>query len=113
MHEEEGCNEKKKSARRRQCGGAASRRSLISFVRFAHWRDRTVELTRQTLLLRAKVGDAGSWERLVARYGPLIRYWLSRQSIPAQDADDLTQDVLAALAQKLPEFRHEGRPGSF
>lgn len=72
-----------------------------------------MDLTRQSLLLRAQAGDAASWERLVSIYEPLIRQWLHRQGVTPQDADDLVQDVLVVLTRQLPSFRHAGRPGSF
>lgn len=72
-----------------------------------------MDATRQSLLLRAQTGDPASWERLVTLYQPLIRHWLSRQSISRQDADDLTQDVLVILTRELSKFQHAGRVGSF
>src|SRR5687768_5797937 len=76
-------------------------------------RSTTLEPTHQSLLARAQGGDAPSWERLVGLYGPLIREWLIRHAVSADDADDLTQDVLLTVMQKLPEFEHGGRVGSF
>ncbi len=72
-----------------------------------------IEATHLSLLVRARSGDAASWERLVALCEPLIRLWLGLQSIPRQDADDLAQDVLVTLVRELPKFRHNGRTGSF
>jgi RNA polymerase sigma factor (sigma-70 family) len=57
--------------------------------------------------------DAGTWRRLVDLYTPLIRHWLRRHGVAPQDADDLTQDVLAVLVRELPRFEHDGRPGAF
>ncbi len=72
-----------------------------------------MDSTRQSLLLRAQTGDSTSWEHLVALYQPLIRHWLSRQSIAPQDAEDLVQEVLLTLHRELPRFQHAGRTGSF
>jgi RNA polymerase sigma factor (sigma-70 family) len=57
--------------------------------------------------------DAEAWRRLVELYTPLIRGWLRRHQIAPQDAEDLTQDVLAVLVRDLPGFQHNGRPGAF
>ncbi len=57
--------------------------------------------------------DAESWRRLVDVYTPLIRGWLGRHDVPAHDADDLTQEVLAVLVRELPRFEHAGRKGAF
>ena len=57
--------------------------------------------------------DDGSWRRLIDVYTPLIRGWLRRHGVSPQDADDLTQDVLAVVVRELPRFEHAGRPGAF
>ncbi len=69
--------------------------------------------TRASLLLRARQGEESAWRRLVDLYQPLIRAWLLRQQVRPQEADDLTQDVLAVLVRQLPRFEHAGRPGAF
>jgi DNA-directed RNA polymerase specialized sigma24 family protein len=38
--------------------------------------------------------DAESWQRLVDLYTPLIQGWLRQHSVPAADAEDLTQEVM-------------------
>ena len=72
-----------------------------------------MENTRQTLLLRARAGESEAWQRLVALYQPLIHKWVLRSGVHAQDADDLTQEVLAVLVKELSRFTHAGRAGSF
>jgi RNA polymerase sigma-70 factor (ECF subfamily) len=72
-----------------------------------------MENTRASLLLRARQGEESAWRRLVDLYQPLIRAWLLRQQVRPQEADDLTQDVLAVLVRQLPRFEHAGRPGAF
>jgi RNA polymerase sigma-70 factor (ECF subfamily) len=56
--------------------------------------------------------DSPSWQRLVALYTPLIQGWLRRYGVPGHDADDLTQEVLAAVVRDLPEFSHDLRRGA-
>jgi RNA polymerase sigma-70 factor (ECF subfamily) len=72
-----------------------------------------VQETSKSLLLRAGAGDGVAWERLVGVYQPMIRAWLLRHLVHAQEADDLTQDVLAVVVRELARFSHGGRPGSF
>jgi len=69
--------------------------------------------TSLTLLDRLqKDSDPASWQRLIDIYAPLIRFWLSRSPLQNADHDDLTQEVLKIVVQKLPEFQRR-REGSF
>jgi RNA polymerase sigma-70 factor (ECF subfamily) len=52
-------------------------------------------------------GNPEAWARLVELYGPLIRRWLIRHGAKPDDVEDITQDVLAVVVRRLPEFRHE------
>jgi RNA polymerase sigma-70 factor (ECF subfamily) len=72
-----------------------------------------VDKTSRSLLLRAQQGQQEAWRRLVDLYQPLIRSWLVREGVHAQDAEDLGQDVLAVLVKELARFAHAGRPGAF
>jgi RNA polymerase sigma factor (sigma-70 family) len=72
-----------------------------------------MENTQTSLLLRARQGEETAWRRLVDLYRPLIYRWLVGRQVLPQDADDLTQDVLAVLMKDLPRFEHAGRPGAF
>src|SRR4051794_5102410 len=72
-----------------------------------------MDSTRLSLLQRAREGEAFAWRQVVALYQPLIRGWLIRGHVQPQEAEDLTQDVLAVLIKGLPDFAHAGRPGSF
>jgi RNA polymerase sigma-70 factor (ECF subfamily) len=56
--------------------------------------------------------DSAAWSRLVHLYTPLIHLWLHRYGVPVHDADDLTQEVLAAVVRDLPEFSHDLRRGA-
>jgi RNA polymerase sigma-70 factor (ECF subfamily) len=69
--------------------------------------------TQTSLLLRARQGEVAAWQRIVELYQPLIRGWLARQQVRPVDAEDLTQDVLAAVVKDLSRFEHAGRPGAF
>lgn len=66
-------------------------------------------------LLRQLQGenDPASWKRLLQIYQPLIWGWLRQRSTPPQDAEDLTQEVLAVVVRELPRFEYNGRTGAF
>lgn len=71
------------------------------------------DLTRHSLLVRAREGEAGAWEDLCILYRPLILGWLRRQCVPDSDLDDLVQEILLAVLRGLPAFEHTGRRGAF
>lgn len=70
--------------------------------------------TSSTLLLRVRdTGDHPAWSRLVALYTPLLHAWVRRAGVLPQDADDLVQEVLLALAREMPAFRYDRTKGTF
>ena len=72
-----------------------------------------MDVTRQSLLLRARDGDQAAWKDLTDLHRPLIINWLYRQGVPAGDLDDLSQDILLSVVKHLPTFEHSGRRGAF
>jgi RNA polymerase sigma-70 factor (ECF subfamily) len=46
-------------------------------------------------------------------YTPLLHRWLRPANLQPSDVDDLVQEVLAVVVRKVPDFSHDGRPGSF
>src|SRR5262249_34560722 len=70
--------------------------------------------TSVTLLgrLRETPDDAAAWEAFVARYGPKIYEWCRYWRLQEADAEDVTQNVLLRLAQKLRTFSYDAK-GSF
>jgi RNA polymerase sigma-70 factor (ECF subfamily) len=70
--------------------------------------------TSLTLLARLRdPQDDGAWRQLVSLYTPLLRSWLRPHCAQESDAEDLTQEVLAVLVQKVREFAHNRRMGAF
>jgi RNA polymerase sigma-70 factor (ECF subfamily) len=69
--------------------------------------------TRQSLLLRAQIGEEDAWKDLSELYRPLIIGWLNRQGVPTRDLDDLSQEVLLSVVRHLPGFQHSGNRGAF
>jgi RNA polymerase sigma-70 factor (ECF subfamily) len=61
----------------------------------------------RTLIERAKAGDRGAMEALLAELAPQVHRFGLRMCRNATDADDVLQDTLLQIAQHLPEF--EGR----
>ena len=50
---------------------------------------------------------------MVQVYDSLFRGWLTAQGVHPDDSDDLVQEILLVMMRKLPEFKHQGKPGSF
>jgi RNA polymerase sigma-70 factor (ECF subfamily) len=65
--------------------------------------------TSVTLLgrLRDAPGDAAAWEAFVRRYGPKIYEWCRQWGLQDADAEDVAQNVLLRLAQKLRTFTYD------
>jgi RNA polymerase sigma-70 factor (ECF subfamily) len=57
--------------------------------------------------------DGQAWQRLLSIYEPWLRGWLSRHALQPADVEDVLQDILLVLSQKLPDFVHNGQPGAF
>jgi RNA polymerase sigma-70 factor (ECF subfamily) len=60
--------------------------------------------TSDSLLARAVAGDPAAWERLVALYAGLVFHWCGRWGLRGGDAENVVQEVLAAVAAGLPRF---------
>jgi RNA polymerase sigma-70 factor (ECF subfamily) len=71
--------------------------------------DATLPTTRVTLLtqLRQDPSDQAGWEEFVERYGRHIYRWCRRWRLQDADAEDVTQDILAKLSQKLRAFSYD------
>ena len=70
--------------------------------------------TSATLLERLNDrSDSVAWQPLVDLYTPLINAWLRRHGVSADDAEDLTQEVLEVVVREVARFRHNGRVGAF
>lgn len=57
--------------------------------------------------LRDDPSDQAAWRDLVSRYGPRIQQWCGRWGLQAADAEDVTQTVLAKLAEKMRTFEYD------
>jgi RNA polymerase sigma-70 factor (ECF subfamily) len=64
-------------------------------------------------LERVKGGESDAWRRLVELYSPLIYQWSRHCSLQAEDAADIVQEVLAAVASGIAEFHRDRAGDSF
>ena len=70
--------------------------------------------TRASLILRLPdAGDARAWDDFVAVYGPLVYRLARRQGLQPADADDLVQEVLAAVARSVETWLERDDRGPF
>jgi RNA polymerase sigma-70 factor (ECF subfamily) len=61
------------------------------------------------LVEKAKAGDSEALLELASRAYPLVRRWALVRTGDAADADDLTQDVLVQVIQRLGSFHGSAR----
>lgn len=71
--------------------------------------DGTEQDSDQVLVARAIGGDSRAFERLIRRHYDLIHRVAWRQTGLAQEAEDVTQNVLMQLVEKLGSWRGEAR----
>src|SRR3954468_12876788 len=69
----------------------------------------TLPPTRATLLcrLRQDPSDQACWDEFVERYGRHIYRWCRQWNLQDADAEDVTQDILVKLTQKLHVFAYD------
>lgn len=66
-----------------------------------------------TLLQRVRAKRPEAWERLVDLYGPSVYRWCRRAGIGPADAADVVQEVFAAVARCIDDFRRDRPADSF
>lgn len=69
--------------------------------------------TSCTLLERVKAKDAEGWRRLLALYRPLVLWWCDLKGLPAEDAEDVAQEVFQAVAGRVADFAQKEQGGGF
>lgn len=71
--------------------------------------DATLPKTRVSLLtlLRQDPSDQAGWDEFVERYGRHIYRWCRQWRLQDADAEDVTQDILVKLMQKLRAFAYD------
>src|SRR5215469_1338509 len=71
--------------------------------------DAPLPTTSVTLLVRLRQDptDQAAWGVFVERYGRHIYRWCRQWKLQDADAEDVTQDILVKLAQKLRDFAYD------
>ncbi len=70
--------------------------------------------TRASLILRLKdAADVAAWDEVAAIYGPLVFRLAVRQGLQAADADDVVQEVFAAVASSVTKWVEQPQRGRF
>lgn len=70
--------------------------------------------TRASLILRLKdAADVAAWDEVAAIYGPLVFRLAVRQGLQAADADDVVQEVFAAVASTVAKWVEQPQRGRF
>lgn len=70
--------------------------------------------TRSSLLSRVKhPSDAEGWRQFHQQYARLVFQVCLKAGLKKEDADDVAQDTLAAVAKQMPEFQLDRSRGSF
>jgi len=71
------------------------------------------ESISSTLLARVRAKRPEAWERLVELYGRSVYRWCRRGGLDPTDAADVVQEVFAAVASHVVDFRREKPSDSF
>jgi RNA polymerase sigma-70 factor (ECF subfamily) len=70
--------------------------------------------TRASLLVRLRDHqNHDAWQTFAQVYGPLVYRYARRKGLQEADASDLTQDVLARVAQAIRRFEYDPKRGRF
>ena len=57
--------------------------------------------------LRQSPRNADAWDRFIRRYRPKIYGWCRTWGLQEADAEDVAQEVIAKLAQKMAGFQYD------
>ncbi len=70
--------------------------------------------TRATLLERVRdARDAAAWEEFFALYAPLLEGYARALGLPAADAEEVRDQCLAAVVERIATFHYDRARGSF
>jgi len=73
-----------------------------------------VATTRATLLERVRdARDAAAWEEFFALYAPLLEGYARALGLPPADAEEVRDQCLAAVVQRIGTFHYDRARGSF
>ena len=67
-----------------------------------------MDSTSVSLLLRLRnTQEQEAWSRFVQIYAPLVESWIRPFGLPAQDAEEMVQEVFSSLIRELPKFDYD------
>jgi RNA polymerase sigma-70 factor (ECF subfamily) len=69
--------------------------------------------TSTSLLQRAQTNESDAWQLLVNTYSRRVYRWCRRAGLQSADSANVVQEVLRAVARKLPEFRRDQAGDTF
>jgi RNA polymerase sigma-70 factor (ECF subfamily) len=69
--------------------------------------------TSTSLLRRAQAEESDAWQVLVQIYSRRVYRWCRQSGLQPADAANVVQEVLRAVARKLPDFRREKAGDTF
>jgi RNA polymerase sigma factor (sigma-70 family) len=70
--------------------------------------------TRDTLLGRVRdAKDSAAWDEFFALYAPLLEGYARASGLPPADAEEIRDECLAVVAQRIADFRYDRSKGSF
>jgi RNA polymerase sigma-70 factor (ECF subfamily) len=69
--------------------------------------------TSTSLLQRARTNEGDAWQLLVNTYSRRVYRWCRRAGLQSADSANVVQEVLRAVARKLPEFRRDQAGDTF
>jgi RNA polymerase sigma-70 factor (ECF subfamily) len=73
-----------------------------------------VDTTRPSLLLRIRdPSDAGAWQTFDALYRPMLQRFARSRGLSAEDAEDVAQQCLAVITDRIAEFSYDPQKGRF
>lgn len=66
-----------------------------------------------SLLGGIKESEDEAWARMTLLYAPLVYLWCRQEKLQSADAEDVVQEVLATVAQRVGDFQRNRAQGSF
>ncbi len=73
-----------------------------------------VDTTRPSLLLRIRDrSDTGAWRTFDTVYRPMLYRFARARGLTAEDAEDITQQCLATISDRITEFSYDPQKGRF
>lgn len=69
--------------------------------------------TRSSLLVQLRDLDESAWREFFALYTPAVFRYALRRGLQANDAEDITQEVLVEVARSIKSFEYQPDKGRF